>query len=475
MPPTVALLLCTAFVLFLLQLERRASRRVSTALWIPTIWMLAIATKPLASWFGVSGDSNESGSELDRLVLTGLGLLAIVVLARRRFDWLGALRRQGWLLALLFYMFVSTLWSDITLIAFRRWMRDVIVVIMALVIMSEADPRQAFQSLLRRSIYILMPFSLMLIKYYPALGRAYGRWSGIGMWIGVTLQKNSLGRLCLIGALFLLWALYRRWREQAEGAGRYIGWADLSVLLISLFLLKGADNAYSATSIVALAVGITSFLALLAFRKLKLRVPQLILLALVIFMTCFGTSTPFLGGSNVATFTSSLGRDDTLTGRTEVWAALVPVVKRQPLFGAGFASFWTTQRREFYDIPHGHNGYLDILLELGAVGLVFNTFWVLSCARKFHAALAVDYDGASLAICFLLSTLICNFTESVLTSLTEPLTAVLTLASFVLSYKPILRSKRIQNRTVSTRDATTSLTAAAPLAGARNVARIAAK
>src|SRR5271168_3764280 len=114
MPPTVALLLCTAFVLFLLQLERRGSRRVSTALWIPTTWMLAIATKPLGVWFSVRGD-NESGSELDRFVLTGLGVLAVVVLARRRFDWLGALRRQGWVLALLLYMCVSTFWSDITL------------------------------------------------------------------------------------------------------------------------------------------------------------------------------------------------------------------------------------------------------------------------------------------------------------------------------------------------------------------------
>jgi exopolysaccharide production protein ExoQ len=474
MPPTVALLLCTAFVLFLLQLERRGSRRVSTALWIPTTWMLAIATKPLGVWFSVRGD-NESGSELDRFVLTGLGVLAVVVLARRRFDWLGALRRQGWVLALLLYMCVSTFWSDITLIAFRRWMREVIVVIMALVIMSEADPRQAFQSLLRRSTYILMPFSLMLIKYYPALGCAYGRWSGIGMWIGVAVQKNSLGRLCLIGALFLLWARYRHWREPARTGGRYIGWADLSVLLISLFLLKGADNAYSATSMVALIVGITCFLTLLWFRKLKLRVPQLILLALVIFVTGFGTSTPFLGGSNVATFTSSLGRDETLTGRTEVWAALVPVVKRQPLFGAGFASFWTTQRREFYDIPHAHNGYLDTLLELGSVGLALNTIWLLSCARKFHAALAWDYDGASLAICFLFTAMICNYTEAVLNSFTEPITAVLTLASFVLSCKPIRSSNRIKYRTASARNAAIRSWRDGPLAGTRDLARIEAK
>ena len=47
MPRQLALLLCTAFVLFLLRLERRQSAGVSAALWIPTLWMLAIASKPL--------------------------------------------------------------------------------------------------------------------------------------------------------------------------------------------------------------------------------------------------------------------------------------------------------------------------------------------------------------------------------------------------------------------------------------------
>ncbi len=436
MPPLLALLLCTAFVLFLLRVERLGSRRVSAALWIPTVWMLSIASKPLGIWFGTSGDA-ESGSGLDRLVLTGLCVAGIVVLARRRFDWSGALRSHGWLLALLAYMFASTLWSDITFIALKRWVREVIVVVMALVIMSEANPRQALESLLRRSAYILIPFSLMLIKYYPALGVNYARWSGEQMWIGVTLQKNSLGRLCLVSAFFLLWALYRHWRERAPAGGRYQAWADVSVLLIALFLLKGAENAYSATSVGTFAVGIATFLGLLWLRKLKLSVPQPGLLALVILLIGFGVSTPFLGGSNLATVSSSFGRDETLTGRTETWAELVPVVKRQPLLGYGFGSFWTTARREFYRMSHGHNGYLDTLLELGAVGLALYTVWLLSCARKLHGALAKDYEWAGLAICFLLMAVVYNTTESALNTLTVEMTAVVALASLVVPYKRI--------------------------------------
>ena len=71
------------------------------------------------------------------------------------------------------------------------------------------------------------------------------------------------------------------------------------------------------------------------------------MLALVVFVIGFGAAAPFVGGSNVAEFSSALGRDATLTGRTETWAALVPVVAQQPLLGCGFASFWTNERREF--------------------------------------------------------------------------------------------------------------------------------
>lgn len=436
MPPPLALLLCTVFVLFLLRVERRESPRVSAALWIPTLWMLSIGSKSLAIWLGVTG-SNESGSALDELLLSGLTTTGMLVIALRRFNWSHVLRRHGWLLALLAYMFVSTLWSDITLIALKRWVREIVVVIMALVIMSEANPRQALESVLRRSAYILIPFSLLLIKYYPAMGRDYTRWSGKETWIGVAVHKNSLSCLCLISALFLFWALYRRWRKPAAARRRYQGWTDVLLLCIALYLLKGAENAYSATSIGTFAVGLTTLLGLLWLRRLKLRVPQPALLALVICLIGFGASAPFLGGSNIATFSSSFGRDATLTGRTETWAQLVPVVMHRPLLGFGFGSFWTTERREFYHMSHGHNGYLDTLLELGAVGLALYTAWLLSCARKFHRALPEDYDWASLAICCLVMVLVYNNTESTLTTLTGQMTTVLTLASFVVPYEPV--------------------------------------
>ena len=306
MPPPVALVLCTAFVLGLLWLERQQSRDVSLASWIPTLWLLAVSSKSLSMWLGMTGD-NESGSAPDRALLTALTLAGMAVLVARPQSWPGALRRSGWLLVLLGYMLVSTLWSDISGIAVRRWIRDAIVVVMAWDLVSEAHPQAALKSLLRRSAYILMPFSLLLIKYYPALGVAYAPWSGLRMWIGVSVHKNSLSALCLVYAFFLLWALYRRWRESAPPDRRLFAWADLSVLLIALFLLKGEENAYSATSLATFGVGVVGFAGLLWLRKRGVVISRAALIAVLLLCIGFGASAPFTGGSNVAVIQFSHG------------------------------------------------------------------------------------------------------------------------------------------------------------------------
>jgi hypothetical protein len=237
----------------------------------------------------------------------------------------------------------------------------------------------------------------------------------------------------VICVFFLLWALYRLWREPNRAGGRFRGGADISVLLIALYLLKGAENAYSATSVGTIVVGLAGFLGLLGLRGLRLEVPRVGLLALVAVLIVFGTSQPFMEGSGVASFSSTLGRDKTLTGRTETWIELVAVVKRQPVLGCGYGSFWTTARREFYRMSHGHNGYLDTLLELGVLGLAFYAAWLLSCARRLHGVLTEDYGWAGLGIGVLLMALVYNVTESALGSLNSEMTAVVVFVSLVSS------------------------------------------
>ena len=422
----VILLICVAFVLCLLAIEKQASASLSLASWIPTAWMLIAASRPIATWFygsgGSVGLSNESGSPIDFWILTSLGALGFLVLIRRRVNWSTTLRQHRWLFILLVYMLVSAFWSELPLISLKRWVRQGIVVEMALLLIAEANPIQALSSVFRRCAYVCFPLSVVLIKYYPTLGREYGRWSGIQMWSGVARQKNELGRLCMICIFFLLIVAYERWRKQKKPVERRQAWADYFTIAIGLYLLIGSD---SETSLVTLMIGVAIFLGLQWFKKRRL--PLLIVQACTILFVAYGASLPLLGGSPAAAFTSSLGRDTTLTGRTEVWAEVIPAWKKQPLFGYGIESFWTDTRRDLYEIPNAHNGYLDIMLGFGGVGLGIYIVWFLSCGKQLHRGLRQHYVWASFAICILFMILIYNSTESALDSLGAYPTAVLVL------------------------------------------------
>ncbi len=70
--------------------------------------------------------------------------------------------------------------------------------------------------------------------------------------------------------------------------------------------------------------------------------------------------------------TRSMGRDPTLTTRTDIWTAVLGL-PTDPLFGSGFASVWLTPEgwasNTKINIPHAHNGYLETYLNGGIVGV----------------------------------------------------------------------------------------------------------
>lgn len=389
------------------------------------MWMLYIASKPLGTWFGSGGGSVESGSPLDQAFLSALLCISFFILASRNFCWYRAIRENYCLMLLIIYMLLSVLWSDVIFISFKRWIRELIAVVMAFLVLNERNPRQAMLIIFRRTIYILIPFSILLIKYFPIYGVQYSRWSGEQMWIGVTNQKNGLGRLCLIAAFFLIWVLFRKRQKGEIHIGKYQTLADVSVLSLALFLISGPGGQYSATALVSLAAGLVSFVCLLWINKHRISLGANTLSVIMALFFCLGFLQPFIGGAYFTDFASDLGRDLTLTGRTEIWAGLLPDVMRNPILGSGMGSFWTSMTRNLHDIGEAHNGYLDVLLDFGVVGLLLIGIFIISSCRKAQRELRCNFDWACLWICFLIMALIHNMSESSINSLTTHLTSVL--------------------------------------------------
>jgi exopolysaccharide production protein ExoQ len=330
------------------------------------------------------------------------------------------------LMILLIFMLLSVFWSSIPLTSFFRWVREVQAVIMALIILSEPSPQQAILSILRRTTYVLIPFSVLLIKYFPDYGVAYGRWTGEQWWNGVTQQKNGLGLLCFVSAFYLIWSLTRRWQAKVPRVFKFELHTEIVLLILVAWLMRGpqGDFFYSATSFYTLIVGLLSLFGLKAAKKYKLSPSDKTLMAIISLIYAFGIFYFFSGGSPLSILVTAAGRDATLTGRASVWASLVPVAMKSPILGMGFGGFWTPTTQKLFQISGAHSGYLDVLLALGFAGLLIVLIFLLSSCRKAHRALTADLDWGVLWVCMILMTVVYNITESSIDSLTSFLTAI---------------------------------------------------
>src|SRR5581483_4780832 len=93
----------------------------------------------------------------------------------------------------------------------------------------------------------------------------------------------------------------------------------------------------------------------------------------------------------------SLGRNPTLTGRTEIWSAVLHFAGN-PLFGTGFESFWLGDRIKHiwaygemtYGINEAHNGYIETYLNLGWIGVALLVNLIITGYRNIHGAMRLD-------------------------------------------------------------------------------------
>src|SRR5208282_2588486 len=189
MPPQLALFLCIGFIAWLFWRDSKQRQFASPALWIPFLWLLVIGSRPVSYWFG-GGSSDEilEGNPINSLVFGVLIVGAILTLQRRSFNW-GAFIRNNKALCLIYLFFaVSATWSPLGIISLKRLFKDFGTVLVGLVLLSEADPFAAMRAVFVRVSYLLFPLSVLVIKYYPAVGRGYTAEGG-AMSTGLTTQK----------------------------------------------------------------------------------------------------------------------------------------------------------------------------------------------------------------------------------------------------------------------------------------------
>jgi exopolysaccharide production protein ExoQ len=356
------------------------------------------------------------GSPTSRI--TWLALLAFgVFVVGSRWAKAKALLRQinPYFLAFVGLAALSVLWSVEPTVTIRRLVRLVTFLLdgMALALLPWSQTR--FQSVLRPVLTGMLLGSIIFVLTNPVLAIEQStQFELLGAWRGLATQKNGLGSIASIATLLWLQAWLNR---ESKLWWILIGGAAAVVCLVS---------SRSSTSIMA-----TTFACILLLmlsrtpRGLRRYMPYLIgvfVVTLVVYSLAVLNLVPGLAFI-LRPITMLTGKDMTFSGRTAIWAIINDHIANSPLIGSGYGAYWIGEgvptspsyemtRRLYWYPGEGHNGYLDVINDLGFAGaavlLAFLFTYVRQGLRLFRTARA---QGA-LFLALLFQQLIANLSES---------------------------------------------------------------
>jgi exopolysaccharide production protein ExoQ len=418
MPPKIAALVWIIGIIGLFKLDRDSTAKTSKALWIPVAWLGMGTSRMLSGWLvafgfvrGLKASPEEllDGSPIDRYMISALVVVSLIVLIRRGKKVSSLLRSNVPLVLFFLYCVISVIWSDFPLVAFKRWVKDLGDLAVILIIFTDQNVTAAVQRVFARAGFVLVSGSILAIKYFPDVGRAYHPWSWSVYYVGLADGKNGLGCLCLVYGVASVWRLVSVYKgeEGERKAGRLIAHGVILGMTIWLFIIANSVTSWSCFLMATVLILVSSFRM---FGRKTLVVQLLVAAMLFVSFSALFLDT---GGSLV----KSMARDPSLTGRTEVWKDVLELAGN-PLVGTGFESFWLGRRLEkmwslwWWHPNEAHNGYLEVYLNLGWIGVALLALLLFTGYRNALAAYRRDLKTGRLRLAFFVVAVAYNFTES---------------------------------------------------------------
>ncbi|WP_448383386.1 O-antigen ligase family protein [Desulfosoma sp.] len=337
----------------------------------------------LPLWNEMHGVEDAPGMEPEQVLMVGFALVftASVVVTAPGKACRTALRTPL-LWALLFWAALSFLWSEGPDMTLRRTVGVTLTAVYAVALrLRFAD--EDFLKLLGWTVLVALATSFVLVAAAPHW--AVMEFPHEGAWNGAFLHKNVLGRIAALGMLFFA---FLRWIDDRPALWN----GALALAALCLWRSQSASSLVLVCALAGMGIALRELL-----QRTRWNGPTVLVIAL-------GLATAgYYAVLNVDLLLHILRRDVTLTGRTPLWSVLLPMLQERFWTGYGFRAFWLGwdgPSAEVYKAmtwfpEHAHNGFLDLWLELGFVGVILGLGLLLS-PLAFHGRAAVQ--GRPLAI-----------------------------------------------------------------------------
>lgn len=313
--------------------------------------VIIIGTNPFMEGSGIAIEQSGEGDSLRQGILLSLFLLSVPLFIAPKCRLLEIVSSSPAFVLLMSWSVASLLWSDVADIAARRLLGTLLIASLTVLTVT-LPPRRLV------SVLLAVTGTVMVVNYaglYVVPDRALDH---EGLWEGLHTHKNVAGYFSAISAL--LWLFVGRSRRSRWLIAGGIAWAVFSWFTGSRtsFLIFLATIPFGLAFSAGLKRGFDRQLLGVLLLVGALGALPLIIMGLSLVETAFG--------------------DLTLTGRTEIWAFVWDAALQAPLLGVGYSSFWAVgdssvalrQASDFVaQYTEAHNGYLDVLVTLGFVGL----------------------------------------------------------------------------------------------------------
>jgi exopolysaccharide production protein ExoQ len=393
----------------------------------------------------VDGAMPTEGSPLSRMIWLGLLAAGAIGVGRNsRQAWALLRSVNPWLLLFAALATASVCWSIDPGVTLRRLVRLATIMLdgMALALVSWRP--QSFQDALRPVLTLILVASIIFALTMPELAVEHLQQRElIGAWHGLATQKNGLGSLGASALIFWLHAWLSKERP---------GWAVLCGLAVSatcLFMSR------SSTAILATILAVPVLIMLLRSPPgLRRFMPYLIAgfaAVLLLYSLAVLNLVPGLGFI-LEPITLLTGKDRSFTGRTAIWAIITNHISYAPLLGSGYGAYWVQSvtspsyemlRRLYFYPSESHNGYLDVINDLGWVGGLCLLGYLVTYLRQGLRLFATMRVQAGLYLALLFQHLIMNLSESRWFSVLTSEFVVMTLATFSMA-RLLMYSRQIK-------------------------------